>query len=628
MPIPFPVPDVISPLVSGVVDRLSRRYVVSHAAKGALEGTPGWSNLTEAQRHRAQERLLRCLGPFIRHATHKGNLFSPFCPMAIRGVGGQPAIEDRRLTIPLMVPPRPSHLHLFMFRVAYLLSALGARVTMVLEDVQYLRNARNKKAVGWIVPTAAVARFRDAWRTAHAALDEAEASRIGREEVRIVTQSQLVGSLVGIPQERLDSAVKAVVADDSLQESLGSLKVLRANKSVTLLDVNLLVESYITSVVYTKPDFLLVGSDRRAFYELLATSLSPLPMMPTPPTTLVWEDVPALDGSVEWAIDDRRLLYVFDDPDLRRAADGASGAFRRWLKRNLSTIELAKVYSAPKEAPTVRQLAEEIVSETGGNVVSVVGFGRSMCEHQQGGEEGANRVLSPLLLTWDTPPKFEGDVDLVFVVRKKDVASHTYLTEKLARHGMVVHHPDFYSRRTPYERVFEIIVLPQGSQYFSPKKLGYLTGSSVFAKNRYVHLAGAPIETVLTLPANAEPEGPKERLDAYKRCHWGLNDLRARLWPYLGAPYPPFDVRRLARVMVMDGLWVLSGEWLYDRSSLLHGVERLLSSEDGLCHFLRACLSRSSSEELEPYASQRLYRLLDVFESAAENAAKLRAKRR
>ena len=164
------------------------------------------------------------------------------------------------------------------------------------------------------------------------------------------------------------------------------------------------------------------------------------------------------------------------------------------------------------------------------------------------------------------------DIDLLIIGDKvrEDLPKH--IIDVLKPYGIVLFHPDFYTKRPRNAVLFEIIVLPSGSRWLiSP--IGRLIGLSIFQHGNYRFFPQA-VDIQKYVPIPPKPRSLHERLRIVLCSYSGLMDIYAKLWAitwnYAASSKSPYvDIRRIIKWVICDSVWVLTGRFFFDKDTLI-----------------------------------------------------------
>lgn len=206
------------------------------------------------------------------------------------------------------------------------------------------------------------------------------------------------------------------------------------------------------------------------------------------------------------------------------------------------------------------------------------------------------------------------DIDVLVIVRNKNVETRRILDHLFIKYGYIniIHHPDPYTPRLDRHIPVELLVLPFQSRFLADSKHGIMTGLSAFVCNKYwIVPPSPPLDELVKLPFNNMT--PQERATIFLNCEWGPKDVVAKLWPILFKNETIIDVRRLTRFLIMDALWVITGEMclnLNNCSAILNKkIPKLSHQFDDLINFCR----QTTFDSIRNYKYS-----VDLFELAIE----------
>lgn len=557
----------IKPTLKGAIHACIRKY-------------PEYSKLERRRLEWVEQKLYFALSSLYLSKINKTPDIEAFCRFAVDyDVASDKPTKN--ITIPLVLPPKPNQLHLFILLKAFDFARIGAKVTILLEDIAYNQLSTHK--VEW--PTTA-----SAFNLFYECLLRVSSTNTNYEQllgnIAVVKQSSLFNSS---HQEIIDSVLRQIHLDNDFIEAVNKLAVVR-NRKISVYDICTLAESYLLTMIGTKPHYIVTGRDRETLNQILARILERQTNKPSP-TVLCWHDVPNLRGNYKWTLDDEQNIYPFANSGIQIGK--AKKKFKRWFNSKIavrceddSTADcfFSKLVIQQKSAISLKQLCK-LIKEKNDNILSVTCFGSY--------KDKIDLPLEQVKKTCIYSPE-EGDIDLIFVVKQKSANTQNYLNKYLSPYGTVIHHPDFYSVRASNEKLFEVIVVPDKSEFFSKSHLGILTGLSVFTENRYKTIVGRSLKNSIKFP-NIDNRDRLQRIQVYLKAQYGIKDVQSRLWPYLVYGNTTFDLHRIVRFTVIDIFWAETGVWCFETDKLISYVRTLAISDSAKTFLLETLDSKATN---------------------------------
>ena len=457
----------------------------------------------------------------------------------------------------IVLPPYISHLHIAIFRTLYMLAEAGFKINLVLLDTPYLKLRSQSIGPGtipWPPMSIAIHNIETIYYKLPTIMGFTD-KIINR--LNIIRESQLIkdGYTLSVGfNEFQDELIKG----EKLKESFKKTSIYARWQSSPYIITQTILREFFFAIDPLNSRFVVLGPDRfdlwKRFVEYVKHSYAD-----RIPSYLFLKKIPPKTGERVYL--DMNMYFV------NKFSKGKpTTAFLDWFaneqgKDNINEKEVSDFFESLEKIIELKTI-DEVILETlkeDRNFIGCYCFGGQ--QYIRNTEEyrnlAHNRMESPTDIA-------TGDIDLIFVVEKKDISSALKIEYVLRKFGSVNFHPDFYSKRDVTEVFFEVIVIPKGSKYFKTK--GVLTGLSALKQDTLVTIFGPPISEVLELPDPAEMLDKEKRLEYYKICDYGINHMLSVIYTQLTKADPKIDYKRVIKYIALDFAWVIKGEFLIGKT--------------------------------------------------------------